>query len=157
MRLTVIGLDFSLGMRIGLGRWFRKLRLDGRMKFHLADMREVPFRIGSFDFVCSSAALEYLPDAQEALAEFCRVLRPGGRLLIITTRRTPLGKPIVLLLRNGAYDQARSARNMREAGFAQVRRLRCCWYSHHVNWWGMTLLGERGRMDPGCSERTEEP
>lgn len=71
--------------------------------------------------------------------------------------RTPLGKPIVLLLRNGAYDQARSARNMREAGFAQVRRLRCCWYSHHVNWWGMTLLGERGRMDPGCSERTEEP
>lgn len=60
---------------------------SGRMRFHLADMREVPFRSGSFDFVCSSAALESLPDAQEAFVEFCRVLRPrGGRALIIPTR-----------------------------------------------------------------------
>lgn len=155
-RLTVTGMDFSLGMWICLRRWLRTLHLEDRVKFVLADMRAIPFRSESFDLVCSSAALEYLRDEQQALTEFCRVLRPGGRLLIITTRRTLLGKLIAWVWRNRTYEEAPLTRRMREAGFRHVRRLRFPWYFPHVNGWGMALLGEKGTGESGCLRRPEE-
>ena len=45
----------------------------------LADARELPFADGSFDAVTCSHLLSHLPDPDRALAEFARVLRPGGR------------------------------------------------------------------------------
>jgi SAM-dependent methyltransferase len=45
----------------------------------LADARELPFEDSSFDVVTCSHALYHVPDVDEALAEFVRVLRPGGR------------------------------------------------------------------------------
>ncbi|HVU76718.1 MAG TPA: class I SAM-dependent methyltransferase [Gaiellaceae bacterium] len=45
----------------------------------LADARELPFEDSSFDVVTCSHVLYHLPDVDEALAEFVRVLRPGGR------------------------------------------------------------------------------
>lgn len=45
----------------------------------LADARELPFEDSSFDVVTCSHALYHVPDVDAALAEFVRVLRPGGR------------------------------------------------------------------------------
>jgi SAM-dependent methyltransferase len=45
----------------------------------VADMRELPFEDGSFDAVTCSHALYHVHDVDSALAEFVRVLRPGGR------------------------------------------------------------------------------
>jgi SAM-dependent methyltransferase len=45
----------------------------------LADAQELPFADGSFDAVTCSHALYHVPDVDRALAEFVRVLRPGGR------------------------------------------------------------------------------
>jgi SAM-dependent methyltransferase len=45
----------------------------------LADARELPFPDGSFDAVTCNHTLYHLPDPDQALAEFVRVLRPGGR------------------------------------------------------------------------------
>jgi SAM-dependent methyltransferase len=44
-----------------------------------ADARELPFAEGSFDAVTCNHALYHLDDPGQALAEFVRVLRPGGR------------------------------------------------------------------------------
>lgn len=45
----------------------------------LADAQELPFEDSSFDVVTCSHALYHVPDVGRALAEFVRVLRPGGR------------------------------------------------------------------------------
>lgn len=45
----------------------------------VADARELPFEDSSFDVVTCSHALYHVPDVDDALAEFVRVLRPGGR------------------------------------------------------------------------------
>jgi ubiquinone/menaquinone biosynthesis C-methylase UbiE len=45
----------------------------------LADAQELPFEDSSFDVVTCNHALYHVPDVDAALAEFVRVLRPGGR------------------------------------------------------------------------------
>ena len=67
--------------RAGGERWPKLVR---------ADYRELPFADESFDVALNLfTSLGYLGDAEDvkALAEICRVLRPGGRLLIETMHR----------------------------------------------------------------------
>jgi arsenite methyltransferase len=45
----------------------------------------LPFADASFDVAVSTQVLEYVPDVPGALAEIHRVLRPGGRVLILDT------------------------------------------------------------------------
>ena len=53
--------------------------------FRLADATSLPFEDGGFDALVSTQVYEYVPDMDAALAEALRVLRPGGRLLILDT------------------------------------------------------------------------
>lgn len=53
-----------------------------KLKFFCADAAELPFADGSFDGLFSESAFSPMPKKREALREYCRVLRPGGRLLI---------------------------------------------------------------------------
>lgn len=46
---------------------------------------DIPFSDGEFDAVTSTQVLEYVEDLPRALAEIHRVLRPGGRVLILDT------------------------------------------------------------------------
>jgi arsenite methyltransferase len=46
---------------------------------------DLPYDDGSFDAVVSTQVLEYVPDVPRALTEVHRVLRPGGRVLILDT------------------------------------------------------------------------
>lgn len=47
-----------------------------------ADVDQLPFADGSFDFAICIEVLRYLPSATRALAEMARVLKPGGVLLV---------------------------------------------------------------------------
>ena len=49
----------------------------------LGDIYHLPFARNSFDVVTIHQVLHYLDDPERALAEAARVLRPGGRLLIV--------------------------------------------------------------------------
>jgi SAM-dependent methyltransferase len=49
------------------------------------DALALPFPDGGFDAVTSTQVMEYVADIPAALAEARRVLRPGGRLLILDT------------------------------------------------------------------------
>ena len=61
-------------------------RLAGRdVELRQADLREpLPFADGSFDAVVSALVLHYVRDWAPTLAEFRRVLRPDGWLLVST-------------------------------------------------------------------------
>jgi ubiquinone/menaquinone biosynthesis C-methylase UbiE len=67
-------------------------RLEGvadRVEVHTADMRTIPFPDGSFDTVLSMNAIHNIysaPGRAAAIAEICRVLKPGGTVLIVDVR-----------------------------------------------------------------------
>lgn len=46
-----------------------------------ADAEDLPFADGAFDLVLGHAVLHHIPDLPQAMAEFARVLRPGGTIL----------------------------------------------------------------------------
>jgi ubiquinone/menaquinone biosynthesis C-methylase UbiE len=56
-----------------------------------ADITRMPYRDASFDCVICGWVLEHLPDPRLGLREIARVLRPHGRLLILTTESSFFG------------------------------------------------------------------
>ncbi len=64
-----------------------------------ADATDLPFRDASFDAACCFAALHLFADPFAALDEMRRVLRPGGRIAIMTSVRRQLTvrplKPVI--------------------------------------------------------------
>ena len=61
----------------------------------VCDAEKLPYRNGSFDLVSVAFGLRNMTHKVLALAEMCRVLRPGGRLLVLEFSRVaePLRKP----------------------------------------------------------------
>ncbi|MGA2852486.1 MAG: class I SAM-dependent methyltransferase [Terracidiphilus sp.] len=55
--------------------------------FKQGSASKLPFPRGSFDFLLCRAAFKNFAKPVEALQEMCRVLRPGGRALIIDLKR----------------------------------------------------------------------
>lgn len=51
---------------------------DPRITIAQADARALPYGDGSFDRAFSMLVLQFIPDAARAVAEMCRVVRPGG-------------------------------------------------------------------------------
>jgi demethylmenaquinone methyltransferase/2-methoxy-6-polyprenyl-1,4-benzoquinol methylase len=75
-RGVVVGLDPSEGMlRAGRGA-HSALLVQGMVE-------DLPFGDGAFDFLCLGYALRHAADLRVAFAECLRVLKPGGRLLIL--------------------------------------------------------------------------
>ncbi len=61
----------------------------------LADAEKLPFKSESFDLVSVAFGLRNMTHKDVALAEMCRVLKPGGRLLVLEFSKIaePLRKP----------------------------------------------------------------
>jgi demethylmenaquinone methyltransferase/2-methoxy-6-polyprenyl-1,4-benzoquinol methylase len=61
----------------------------------LCDAEKLPFKDASFDLVSVAFGLRNMTHKDQALAEMCRVLRPGGRLLVLEFSKVaaPLQKP----------------------------------------------------------------
>lgn len=78
----VVGVDLN---PLLLDRAERDRRRDGddRVRFVEADCRRLPFADDTFDFVYARFLFQHLADPADALLEARRVLRPGGRLLIV--------------------------------------------------------------------------
>jgi demethylmenaquinone methyltransferase / 2-methoxy-6-polyprenyl-1,4-benzoquinol methylase len=92
----VTGLDFSERM---LDRAVRK---SDEVEWLRGDALELPFRDDSFDAVTVGFGVRNLEDLDRGLAEFRRVLRPGGRLAVLEiTRPTGLLAPFYRLWFDG--------------------------------------------------------
>jgi len=55
--------------------------------FRVADAQRLPFEDNTFDCVCSMGVLHHVPDTQKAIDEIKRVLKPGGRLIVMFYHR----------------------------------------------------------------------
>ncbi len=79
----VVGADISLEMmRIGREKAARA-GLAGRMAFLRAPGEALPFRDGAFDSASVAFGIRNLVDRERGLAEMCRVVRPGGRVIVL--------------------------------------------------------------------------
>lgn len=63
-----------------------------RPQFVGGDVAKLPFASGSFDCITCGWVLEHLPNLRLGLRELSRVLRPGGRLLLLATEDTWAGR-----------------------------------------------------------------
>ena len=84
---AVVGVDPSVGM-------LREARKTVMVPLVQGTVEELPFPNDHFDFLCMGYALRHVADLGVAFRECLRVLRPGGRFLIleITLPRSPLGQ-----------------------------------------------------------------
>jgi len=80
----VCGIDVSDSM-LALARSRTVPAGSAPVEYRHGGVDAVPYPDGSFDVVVSTQVLEYIADIPAALAEALRVLRPGGRLLILDT------------------------------------------------------------------------
>jgi arsenite methyltransferase len=81
----VTGLEISDSMLALGGRRCADPSIRDRVTFVKADAVALPFPDGTFDVAVSTQVYEYVTDLKAAFAELHRVLRPGGRALIIDT------------------------------------------------------------------------
>jgi ubiquinone/menaquinone biosynthesis C-methylase UbiE len=80
-RVDVYGVDLvSEMLKKGRARW----RLHRGHLFPIqGDSEHLPFPAGSFDIVTCSNSFHHYPRQERAVVEMRRVLRPGGRLMIV--------------------------------------------------------------------------
>jgi len=70
----------------------------GNIEYTLADAEQLPFENDSFDCISIAFGLRNVTDKDKALESMNRVLKPGGRLLVLE-----FSKPVIPLL-SKAYD-----------------------------------------------------
>lgn len=81
----IVGADFAEPML----EIARRKAADGRVSFRTADAHALPFESESFEAVTLAFGLRNFEDPARGLAEACRVLRPGGCLLVLEFGRAP--------------------------------------------------------------------
>ena len=81
----VYGVDITqTGARLCRQRF---VYLGLRGEFVVANAEDLPFGSESFDCVCSMGVLHHTPDTRRGVREAFRVLRPGGRLIVMFYHR----------------------------------------------------------------------
>ncbi len=73
----VVGTDFTPEM-IGLAR-----RKSSEITFDVADVTELPFDDDTFDIASISFGIRNVGDPAKAIREMARVVRPGGRVIVL--------------------------------------------------------------------------
>src|SRR5262249_37954646 len=81
---SVEGIDPSDSM-LALARRRRRPAGSAELRFLAGDACALPFADESFDAAVATQVYEYVQDVPGALGEAFRVLRPGGRLLVLDT------------------------------------------------------------------------
>jgi 2-polyprenyl-6-hydroxyphenyl methylase/3-demethylubiquinone-9 3-methyltransferase len=96
----------------------------------LADARRLPFADGSVDVVSAGELLEHVPDVPRVVAEACRILRPGGWLVLDTIADTALSRLVAVRLAEAVLPAVRGIHD--PALFVDPRRLRAECARHGV-------------------------
>ena len=99
----------SLNNAVGMDFNYAKLRFLRRYEIPLvnASAFALPFKDESFDCVISSQVIEHVRFDESLFSEMCRVLRPGGRLILGTPDYATIGwriiEPIYGFVMPGGY------------------------------------------------------
>jgi SAM-dependent methyltransferase len=122
----VHGVDYA-GASVAASRGLNQAAIEsGHVEIQKASVSNLPFQDGAFDFVTAVETHYYWPDRPRDMRKVLRVLKPGGRLVIIAEvyrgRRFDLPYRMVMKLIGGAYLSVDEHRDLFvEAGYAEVQ------------------------------------
>jgi len=85
-RARVVGVDASPTM-IGIARAKAARARQANVSFQEGDALALPFAEGRFDLVYSFASIKHWPDRARGIGEIFRVLKPGGRMVVLEADR----------------------------------------------------------------------
>jgi ubiquinone/menaquinone biosynthesis C-methylase UbiE len=151
--VQIIGLDGSIAMTHRAQRAILRHPSGGQVRLARADIQTLPLPDSSIDAITAHSVYYMLDDQRGFLAEARRVLRPGGRLIMLDPARVPY--PLGVIRRHPRtalsvliwhtvsrayhrYTPEGLARELEAAGFARV-------------------LGERAVAGYGVLSRGEKP
>jgi ubiquinone/menaquinone biosynthesis C-methylase UbiE len=92
----------------------------------VADITSLPYASDCFDAIVCGWVLEHLPDPALGLLELARVLRPDGKLLLLTTEDTWLGWVCGWLWNCKTYNRDELRQTCQQCGLRWRRDL---WFS----------------------------
>ena len=100
---TVTGIDLSEGMLAVGRRKVEEAGLSDRISLIQGDCLSLPFPDGSFDIVTAAFGVRNFEHLDKGYAEMARVLRPGGRLIVLelSVPSSPLVRPFYRLYTRG--------------------------------------------------------
>lgn len=118
--ISIVGADFSAQML----EVARQHPLGGRVTWIEADALALPFLPESFDAVIQGYLLRNLDDIPQALKEQFRVLKPGGRIVVLETTPPPrnLLRPFIRLYMNVVIPLLGQVVNGQGAAYAYLTR-----------------------------------
>lgn len=89
----VVGADISENMLAVAREKAREKGLEDRLEFRYGDSENLDFEDGTFDAVTVAFGVRNFEHLERGLAEMCRVLRPGGKVVVLefsTPERFPM-------------------------------------------------------------------
>ena len=79
----VYGIDYAAGSVAASRAHNQGLIVEGRVHVAQASVSQLPFAEGTFDLVTAIETQYYWPNVQRDMMEILRVLKPGGRLMVV--------------------------------------------------------------------------
>lgn len=140
LNARVVGLDYAPAMCKVAREKARLGKASDRLSYLAADSEHLPFADRSFDVVTCSNSFHHYPHQQNVVMEMRRVLRPGGRLLLIDGFRDNIVGWVTFDVIIGAVEKevfhapwSTIHRYFEAAGFRDIRRRK-------FNYWFPGLL-----------------
>ena len=127
---------------------------DQGLDVHLGDLKEIAFPENTFDLVFLSHVIEHVPFPIDALAEYYRILKPGGYLIAITPNANSVShkkfkhhwRGLEVPRHLQIFTPSSLANAALQAGFTKVRGKTCLQGIHYL-WDASKAHVETGNFD----------
>lgn len=155
----VAGLDLS-DLQVDLARRRLADRIaSGTAEIVKGDATALPWRDGTFNVVTCMGSVEAFPDPGAALAEMCRVLRPGGRIVVSLGAKVAEGTETHRAMDAvWVWTEDDARRLVEEAGFAEASvSYASIGFDSRLGNLANRLMGQDMRIVRGVKPATEAP
>jgi SAM-dependent methyltransferase len=103
----VVGVDISSSVLKQAADNLDRCGLGDRVTFRCESLEALPFPDGYFDVVHCRGVLMHVPQWEAALGQLCRVLKPGGKIVLMESNSDAVEAHLVRLLRRVRHNRSR--------------------------------------------------